>query len=206
MRRELIALLNGLWACFGDNVWDAHTHAESCGVVELPATDGGPWPCNEPGCPAALVSCEMLVEYCESTFSDVWERPPTGLDAVEIASQCRKACGRSGVNASEIDATIDLRYLHGIITEDEAARLIGFCDSGPQRWRPSLTRARQTERDDIEKQAGRTSESCMLIFSQFYAAKRELVAARSPAVLPELVRWIVATTPPLTVKAATSAA
>ena len=50
----------------------------------------------------------------------------------------------------------------------------------------SITRARQQDRDDAEAQPGRSSESCALVFAQFYAAKRDVVAARSPTALPEV--------------------
>ena len=167
-----------------DAPWDPSDGA--CKVDALPAYDGGPWPCSEAGCPAPLVTCEMLEEYCASTFSDVWERPPHGLAGVEISMHCQKTCGTVGANSSSIDEAIGLRYIHGLISPAEAAQLVGFCDAAPQRWRPSRTRARQADRDDVEERPGRTSESCALVFAQFYQKSRHLVAARSPSSLPEL--------------------
>ena len=166
--RWLIALSLSSRACASEYTWDSENPPESCNAVELSAHDEGPWPCTEADCPAALVTCEMLSEYCDSTFADVWETPPTGLGSAHISGHCRRSCGRPGFNASSIDAAIDLRYLHGPISPTEAASLISFCDSTPQRWKQSMTRAADTERDDAEAHQGRTSESCFLLFSQFY--------------------------------------
>lgn len=183
---RLALLLIGLRACTSDSsttIWDADNPPESCSAAELSAHDGGPWACREDDCPAALVTCDMLTEYCESTFADVWEEPPIGLAATQIAEQCRKTCGRRGFNASTIDAAIDLRYVHGLITQEEAAMLISFCDANPQRWTQSLTRARQADRDVKEAQAGRSSESCMLLFSQVRPAA---IISSLPAALSSL--------------------
>lgn len=188
MRHELALLvLARVLLAFGLDVWDPDDPS-SCSAVELPAHDGGPWPCIEDGCPAPLVSCEILAPYCSSVFADVFDRPPAGLGDTEIATFCRKTCESRApsANASLIDPAIGLQYVHGLISPEEVALLVGFCDSNPQRWIASLTRAGEADRDDAEVRPGRSSESCALLFSQFYVAKRELVAQRQPATLPEL--------------------
>ena len=56
--------------------------------------DGGPFPCNEDGCPSASITCASLKNDCNRAFSDVWKSPPDGLDKVAVWTICRKTCGK----------------------------------------------------------------------------------------------------------------
>ena len=71
----------------------------------------------------------------------------------------------TGFNTTLVDESIALRYVTGFVTEHEAEELTTFCDTSG-RWSASLTRNRATNTDGIEAAAGRTSESCPLMFSQ----------------------------------------
>ena len=56
--------------------------------------DGGPWPCNEQGCPAAMVGCSDMVHSCDHTFSEVFEKPPTAaMGALQVAALCPRVQG-----------------------------------------------------------------------------------------------------------------
>ena len=61
-----------------EDVWNPDD-APITSKIQLPASDGGPWPCGEDGCPAPQVSCAMLSDMCESPFAEVWDTPPPGL-------------------------------------------------------------------------------------------------------------------------------
>ena len=56
--------------------------------------DEGPWPCEEAGCPARLISCAKLVKNCKSRFDQVWTRPPSGLAAHLVSDHCPATCGK----------------------------------------------------------------------------------------------------------------
>lgn len=62
--------------------------------VGQPCADSGPWPCSEEGCPAPTISCAMLKANCDSTFADVWQKPPAGLSSVPVWQHCRATCNR----------------------------------------------------------------------------------------------------------------
>ena len=66
--------------------------------------DGGPWPCNEDGCPAEALSCEMLANdgLCTQAFGDFFEAPPPGFATEVVRNVCPRACGRCGVPAPDI--------------------------------------------------------------------------------------------------------
>ena len=66
--------------------------------------DGGPWPCNEQGCPAAMVGCSDMVHSCDHTFSEVFEKPPTAaMGALQVAALCPRACKECGADDAAAD-------------------------------------------------------------------------------------------------------
>ena len=58
--------------------------------------DGGPWPCEEEGCPAAEIGCADLVGDCDKLFDEVWQRPPEGLGGTFIWTRCAQTCSGGG--------------------------------------------------------------------------------------------------------------
>ena len=66
----------------------AATEAVSC-------EDGGPWPCQEDGCPAPMVKCWNMRNDCNRAFSDVFAKPPDGLGGSAVA---QSAHGRIGAD------------------------------------------------------------------------------------------------------------
>lgn len=66
--------------------------------------DGGPWPCNEDGCPSPSVTCPQLKNDCNRAFSDVWRTPPPGLGSSAVWTECKITCGRcDGTSAAAGD-------------------------------------------------------------------------------------------------------
>ena len=55
--------------------------------------DGGPWPCDEDGCPAPTVECSVLAPACRYRFDAIWTRPPAGTAARLVSDACPWTCG-----------------------------------------------------------------------------------------------------------------
>ena len=71
--------------------------------------DDGPWRCDEEGCPAGMVDCELLSKVCDAHFSDLWvESPPRGLQQSRIYDACPVSCGLCGLHPSALDDWLDL--------------------------------------------------------------------------------------------------
>jgi len=83
----------------------------SASLVEC--TDGGPWNCDEDGCPAPHVSCERLSSdgLCTLAFRDIFDVPPPDVADATVREACPQACGRCGLpppgqcNMDKLDAT-----------------------------------------------------------------------------------------------------
>ena len=56
--------------------------------------DGGPWECHEEGCPARLVTCQILSGVCGARFSDIWRKSPQGVASLQVAQACPLSCQR----------------------------------------------------------------------------------------------------------------
>ena len=52
--------------------------------------DGGPWPCEEKGCPNASVSCTFLAKEgaCAHPFASIWERSPPSIASLKVREGC----------------------------------------------------------------------------------------------------------------------
>ena len=60
--------------------------------------DGGPWPCEETGCPNASVSCALLAKEgaCAHPFASIWERTPPSIAALKVWEGCPASCSAHG--------------------------------------------------------------------------------------------------------------
>ena len=60
--------------------------------------DGGPWPCEETGCPNTSVSCTLLAKEggCAHPFASIWERPPASIAALKVWEGCPASCSAHG--------------------------------------------------------------------------------------------------------------
>mmetsp|Transcript_809 Transcript_809/g.2100 ORF Transcript_809/g.2100 Transcript_809/m.2100 type:complete len:276 (-) Transcript_809:99-926(-) len=126
--------------------------------------------------------------------SDVWD--PTRGAPGSVFDPSTDRGGTScevlgGLNVSTIDAAIGLRYVHSFLSDEESQQLAQICEDNPARWARSRTDASRRAHDPSDN-AHRTSESCALLFALFYNTKREILAARQPALLPELdLSWAI---------------
>ena len=67
--------------------------------------DAGPWLCLEPGCPAPVVGCNILLSACSAKFSDVWHLlPDASLTNQRVADACRSSCGRCSHNYCKLQS------------------------------------------------------------------------------------------------------
>lgn len=55
--------------------------------------DGGPWECHEEGCPARVVTCEILGVACNARFDSIWRKPPPGVGSLLVRQACPLQCG-----------------------------------------------------------------------------------------------------------------
>ena len=62
--------------------------------------DSGPWLCQEEGCPARVVTCDILKAACKAAFRDIWRKAPLGMGPVLVEQACPAACGRCASGAS----------------------------------------------------------------------------------------------------------
>ena len=71
-----------------------------------PCKDLGPWPCDEKGCPSALISCTRLKGDCFKRFDQVWQSPPSedgrSLGDTRVYERCPQSCN---VCPSEVEAS-----------------------------------------------------------------------------------------------------
>ena len=60
--------------------------------------DGGPWPCEEKGCPNASVSCALLAKEgaCAHPFASIWERSPASIASLKVWEGCPASCSAHG--------------------------------------------------------------------------------------------------------------
>lgn len=64
------------------------------GQGENPCEDGGPWPCEEDGCPSALLGCNDLQTLCSTPFGELWSSPPSELIGKRVEDECRATCAK----------------------------------------------------------------------------------------------------------------
>jgi hypothetical protein len=55
--------------------------------------DGGPWECQEEGCPARVVTCQILSVACKARFEQIWRKPPLGMAGTHVSQACPLSCG-----------------------------------------------------------------------------------------------------------------
>ena len=60
--------------------------------------DGGPWPCEEKGCPNTSVSCALLAKEgaCAHPFASIWERSPLSIASLKVWEGCPASCSAHG--------------------------------------------------------------------------------------------------------------
>ena len=60
--------------------------------------DGGPWPCEETGCPNTSVSCALLAKEgaCAHPFASIWERAPPSIASLKVWEGCPASCSAHG--------------------------------------------------------------------------------------------------------------
>jgi hypothetical protein len=107
----------------------------------LSCSDGGPWACEEDGCPSPLVGCATLAAdgLCTSRFSEIFEKLPPGADGtIPVQSACPHVCGRCDVSAPDecniprMDArTLTAEALASALVESETPVIV---DGAMEEW------------------------------------------------------------------------
>ena len=59
---------------------------EEVGAGDVELVDGGPWPCEEQGCPSPIVSCALLAKEgaCAHPFASIWEQSPPLIASLKV--------------------------------------------------------------------------------------------------------------------------
>ena len=110
MRCAILTLLSYLHVfVFADRTPNLRPHPPST------CADAGPWPCDEAGCPAPLISCSLSGSdsnnpdttlsahpRCNLTFGDIFERPPAGMAREAIQKHCKRSCGACTIDAAGV--------------------------------------------------------------------------------------------------------
>jgi hypothetical protein len=118
--------------------------------------DDGPWPCAEEGCPSEIVACTTLAELgmCSSTFSDIWDPPPPGMEGAGVGDRCPRACGACGTPPPDA-CNIDVVHAGQHTREELAAALLGakspllIRSSSPPGWGEESFERLVTEHGDV---------------------------------------------------------
>ena len=89
----------------------------------VPCVDQGPWPCNEQGCPATEVSCNILVAWCKTgTFGRIFQSVPPG---VQPDTRVDRACPRTCENCLQ-----NVTFVNGLEDTELALFYQGNRDGG----------------------------------------------------------------------------
>jgi hypothetical protein len=72
--------------------------------VRCDADRGGPWACNDKGCPGDEVSCTEIAKLglCGKTFGNLFREPPEGLGTKKTSEVCCKSCSPASVQNSSV--------------------------------------------------------------------------------------------------------